>query len=170
VQHVESSQVNDPTLESYYRKYGPAVYRRCLWLLRDQERALDASQDVFVALMTRESEHPIRNVSSYLFRVATNICLKIIEKDRKKQEIGDESLLQMLAGMEQVEEYIASKELLEQAFADLPPSTQELAVMVYIDNMTYEEVSQIIGLSISGIKKRLNALSKRLHLLEGGQV
>lgn len=34
-----------------YRTYGPAVYRRCLRLLRNRDAALDATQDVFVKLV-----------------------------------------------------------------------------------------------------------------------
>ena len=34
-----------------YRQWGPAVYRRCLKLLRDPEAARDATQEVFVKLV-----------------------------------------------------------------------------------------------------------------------
>src|SRR5512133_2741664 len=34
-----------------YRTFGPAVYRRCLKLLRDREAARDATQEVFVKLL-----------------------------------------------------------------------------------------------------------------------
>jgi RNA polymerase sigma-70 factor (ECF subfamily) len=40
-------------VEDLYRRYGPMVMRRCRQLLRDEDQALDATQDVFVRLMER---------------------------------------------------------------------------------------------------------------------
>ena len=37
---------NDINIEEYYTRYGPMVLRRCRQLLRDEDRALDAMQDV----------------------------------------------------------------------------------------------------------------------------
>ena len=42
----------DIDIEEYYRRYAPMVLRRCRYLLGDEDRALDAMQDVFVRLMT----------------------------------------------------------------------------------------------------------------------
>ena len=40
-------------VDTLYRRYGPMVMRRCRQLLRDEDQALDATQDVFVRLLTR---------------------------------------------------------------------------------------------------------------------
>jgi RNA polymerase sigma-70 factor (ECF subfamily) len=40
-------------IEAYYRRYAPMVLRRCRRLLRDEEEAVDAMQDVFVRMMQR---------------------------------------------------------------------------------------------------------------------
>ncbi len=40
-------------VEFLYRKYGPMVLRRCRRLLRDEDLALDAMQDVFVRVLQR---------------------------------------------------------------------------------------------------------------------
>ncbi len=43
-------------IESFYRKYGPMVLRRCRSILKDEESALDAMQDVFVKILKKEKE------------------------------------------------------------------------------------------------------------------
>ena len=46
-------------------------------------------------------------------------------------------------------------------------STLEIAVMHYVDRMTLDEVAREVGLSVSGVRKRLRALRARLPLEEG---
>jgi RNA polymerase sigma-70 factor (ECF subfamily) len=47
------------------------------------------------------------------------------------------------------------------------PSTREIAVMYYLDSMTYEEVARETGLSVSGVRKRLRNLKLKAQHLEG---
>jgi RNA polymerase sigma-70 factor (ECF subfamily) len=56
-------------IEEYYTRYGPMVMRRCRQLLRDEEKALDAMQEVFTKLMI--SKKRLRGIypSSLLFRI-----------------------------------------------------------------------------------------------------
>src|SRR5512138_1935798 len=68
-----------------YRTYGPAVYRRCLKLLRDREAASDATQEVFVKLVRDISKlDDPRIVLPWLYRVATNHCLNVL-RDRGRR-------------------------------------------------------------------------------------
>ena len=65
-------------VDQLYRRYGPMVIRRCTQLLRDEEQALDAAQDVFVRLMERQDRLKDDYPSSLLYRMATNLCLNRI--------------------------------------------------------------------------------------------
>ena len=69
---------------SLSRQYGPMVLRRCKQLLRDEDEALDATQDVFVRLIERRRELDARYPSSLLYRIATNVCLNLI-RDRGRR-------------------------------------------------------------------------------------
>jgi RNA polymerase sigma-70 factor (ECF subfamily) len=65
-------------IEEYYKKYCPMVLRRCRWLLKDEDKALDAMQDVFVLLLRNRDRLKGNYPSSLLYRIATNVCLNII--------------------------------------------------------------------------------------------
>jgi len=166
VNNEEKQNNLEEVIEDYYKLYAPAIYRRCLWLLKEEEASRDAMHDVFVELLMRKNKPEIRNASSYLFRMATNICLKIIQKKSNKYETNCDELLERIACSEDIEEKTISQDLLDKLFSKVPVSSKEIAVMVYIDKMTYKEVSQEINLSVSGIKKRLNKLNTILHGLE----
>ena len=60
-----------------YKKYAPMVLRRCRAILKDEEKALDAMQDVFLRIM--DSKCKIKEVCASLFYVtATRVCLNKI--------------------------------------------------------------------------------------------
>ena len=59
-----------------YRTFGPAVYRRCLKLLRDKDAAQDATQEVFVKLLKdMERFEQIETALPWLYRVVRNGAL-----------------------------------------------------------------------------------------------
>lgn len=159
----------EDTVETYYRKYGPSVARRCNWLLGDAEKARDAVHEVFVQLLIRKDKKPIRNPSSFLFRMATNICINLIEREKRRREIPGETLLEKIVNLENIEEQTIIQDLLDRVFDREPASSKELAVMVFIDQMTYQEVADELHMSVSGVKKRLSKLRQRLNHIEGGR-
>ena len=77
-------------VKAWYERYGPMVIRRCRTLLRNEDEAMDAVQDVFVNLLKAEYriEQRIQGIfpSSLLYTMATNICLNRMR--RKKLETG----------------------------------------------------------------------------------
>ena len=68
--------------EMLYEKYGPMVLRRCRRLLRDEDRALDAMQDVFVRVLQNQGRLHATYPSNLLYRIATNVCLNRIRDQR----------------------------------------------------------------------------------------
>jgi RNA polymerase sigma-70 factor, ECF subfamily len=46
----------------------------------------------------------------------------------------------------------------------MPTSTRVMAVLHYLDGLTLEEVSAEVGLSVSGVRKRLRGLQERRQL------
>ena len=155
-------------VEELYRRHGPMVLRRCRRLLRDPEEAVDAMHDVFVEVLRREEALPIESPSGLLFRTATNLCLNRLRSARRRpgdQPSGDEALLERIASLEDPEERTASRLLLDRIFGREPASTRVIAVLHLLDRMTLEEVAAEVGLSVSGVRKRLRTLRGRLPSL-----
>ncbi len=44
------------------------------------------------------------------------------------------------------------------------PSTKEIAVLHFIDGMTLKEVSEEVGLSLSGVRKRIRELRQQIKI------
>ena len=147
-------------VEQFYRKYGPMVLRRCRSLLRDEDAALDAMQDVFVQVLRRKETLHDAAPSSLLYRIATNVCLNVIRKNKRAPMNADEEFLQSIAGSDRVEDRVVVGHFLEQVFDNQKEGTREIAVYHYVDGMTLEETAELSGLSVSGVRKRLRTLKK----------
>ena len=153
-------------VESLYRKYGPMVLRRCRRLLGDEERALDAMQDTFVRVLRHSERLNDRAPSSLLYCIATNVCLNILRSDRRHPKVSGDEILLSVASVEDVEETAVTRHVLDGIFRREQSSTRTMAVLHYVDKMTLEEVASHVGLSISGVRKRLAALKSRTQALE----
>ncbi|NVB41729.1 sigma-70 family RNA polymerase sigma factor [Pseudenhygromyxa sp. WMMC2535] len=154
-------------VEAAYRRYGPMVLRRCRSMLRDEQQATDAMQDVFVQLLRSQDRLEDRGMSSLLYRMATNICLNRLRSRRRRPEDASSDLLGQIVdatGGAQ-EERIAARSLLDRALGREPVSTATIAVLHLHDGMTLQEVADAVGLSVSGVRKRLRKVKANLEAI-----
>jgi RNA polymerase sigma-70 factor, ECF subfamily len=157
-------------IEGHYRRFGPMVLRRCRALLRSDAQAEDAMHDVFVAVLRAGGRLADDAPAALLLRVATNVCLNRLRTARRRPEQPDEELLlQIAATAGDGEARATARNLLGKLFGAEDPlaaSTATLAVMHLCDGLTLEETAREAGLSVSGVRKRLDRLRGRLAALE----
>ena len=151
-------------IEKYYNQYGNFVFKRCLYLLKNEEEALDAMQSIFAKLLSSNSPD-IKFPSTYLFRAATNECLNIL-RNNKRNHSSIDPILAQLASSEDIEKSSIIRETLEELFNGEKKSTHTIAVMHFIDKMKYAEIAEEMGMSISGIKKRLQKIKNKINIKE----
>lgn len=149
-------------IEALYERYGPMVMRRCRQMLKDEDEALDATQDVFVQLLRRQRQLRADYPSSLLYRIATNLCLNRIRDRRRRPESVDDEFLQRVADADELEPRLEAQFLLDTLFGRQRESTRTMAVLHYQDGMTLEEVALEVGMSVSGVRKRLRNLRASL--------
>jgi RNA polymerase sigma-70 factor, ECF subfamily len=155
--------MNEPLdVEALARRYTPMVLRRCRWLLRDEDEAMDACQDVFVRLLERRGRLEASHPSSLLYIMATNICLnRLRDRNRHAAPTEDDELERIAAAGTQWAGSDA-RLVLDRLFRRHPASSRTMAVLHYLDGLTLEEVAAEVGLSVSGVRKRLRSLRRVL--------
>lgn len=144
-----------------YDRFGPMVLRRCRFLLKDEEKALDAMQDVFVRIIERH-ERLSGACSSLFYTVATSVCLNRIRSDKLRTGPVFDSVADIFADTRTTahDEQIMTEVFLSQLFSDIPESTRYMAILHYVDGFTLEETAKETGFSVSGVRKRLTGLRK----------
>lgn len=146
-----------------YEAYAPMVYRRCVFMLKDEAEAGDMMQDVFLRIFSRRDSLDLSAPSSLLWNTATRLCLNRI-RDNIRHGVhvtNDDLLLQIASVRDEFDDYEA-KGVLARIFAKEPESSRTMAVLHYVDGMTLEETAEAVGLSVSGVRKRLRSLKSKV--------
>jgi RNA polymerase sigma factor (sigma-70 family) len=141
-----------------YVRYGPTVGRRCRYLLRDPEAARDATQEVFVKVIRsidtfRGSASPL----AWVLSITTNHCLNTIaSRDAawRRRYIAQETLVREVAEESSGEDLIRAEQV-RRLLGKLDEETQRVAIHYYVDEMTQEEIGEVLGRSLPTIRKRL---------------
>lgn len=147
--------------EKLYCKFGPMVLRRCRYLLKDEAKAMDAMQDVFVRIL--ENETKISDVcSSFFFTTATRVCLNQIRSDKYRNGVQIDVLAESIEDRfsSQQEEITNVSLLLDIIFSNRDSKDREIAILYYVDGFSLEDTAKKMKMSVSGIRKRLGALKK----------
>ena len=150
--------------DNLYRQYGPMVLRRCRFILKNEDKALDAMQDVFVRLIERKEK--ISNVcSSLLYTMATNVCLNKIRSDKLRNGPEFDVIAEIVEDSASAEgtEKIETNILLDCIFSERDSKDRQIAILHYVDGYTLEETSQKLKMSVSGVRKRLEKLKEYAH-------
>ncbi len=159
--------MNQAQLEQLYVVHGPMVIRRCRALLRHEQDALEASQEVFVKVL--ENAHTLdlnTSPSSLLYRIATNHCLNRIraQKHRAKQETQQDMLLLEIARHTEDDTVLVEKRSsLRHLFRRQQDSTRYIAILYWVEEMTLKEVADEVNMSVSGVRKRLRQLKEQIE-------
>jgi RNA polymerase sigma-70 factor, ECF subfamily len=98
---------------------------------------------------------------SLLYRIATNVCLNRIRDRGRRPAAGgarDDSQLEAIARAEIPGGESDARMLLDWLFNRHPESSRAIAVLHYVDGLTLEQVAGEVGLSVSGVRKRLQKL------------
>jgi RNA polymerase sigma-70 factor, ECF subfamily len=151
--------------EELYVQYGSMVMRRCRQLLRNEEQALDAMQDVFVKVLRKGTQWKMKSPPNLLYTMATNHCLNIMNREKKMS--GDPSVLEFEPGRESTEEKVLDRMFLDMVFETQKESTRTIAYLHYRDGLTLEETAHVVGLSVSGVRRRLRKLREVGWSLKG---
>jgi RNA polymerase sigma-70 factor (ECF subfamily) len=154
----------DFKINELYTRYGPMVLRRCRQLLRDEDKALDAMQEVFTKLIVHGERLEMKYPSSLLYRISTNLCLNILRDHNVHRTINDEDLIGKIALYDECENRTVLGDLIERIFKGEKKSTREIAVLHFVDGMTLPEVAREVGLSHSGVRKRIRDLQSRAKI------
>jgi RNA polymerase sigma factor, sigma-70 family len=154
-------------IDSLYRTHGPMVLRRCRTLLRDESKAVDAMHDVFVELLRRENRLNVRSPAGLLLTTATHVCLNRLRSERRRPESPDDLLARIASLGSSAENLSLARRALDRIFGGEPASTRLIAVLLYVDRLTLEDVAAEVGMSVSGVRKRLRTLKQRLPITQG---
>jgi RNA polymerase sigma factor (sigma-70 family) len=162
------SESREIDIEAYYLRYGPMVLRRCRQMLKEEQSACDAMQEVFLKVLSNQNRLKGTYPSALLYRIATNTCLNRIRNERKHTISEYLGILRNVSFFGNLGESGEAEKLLDYILRRERQTTQKIAVMYFINGMTIKEIAETTKLSISGVHKQLEKLRRKIK--EKGEV
>jgi RNA polymerase sigma-70 factor, ECF subfamily len=140
-------------VDELYARHSRTVYRRARQLLGDAEAAKDVTHDVFVRVIrSGNSVPPNPTATAWLHRVTTNLCLNRLRDNNRRTTL----LAQSLAPCD-VQPVAESAVTLAAILGQVPEQAQDIAVYFFLDELTYDEIAALTGISRRTVGNRLAA-------------
>lgn len=140
-------------IEDLYRRHAAMVFGRCRYLLKDEDAARDATQEVFARILRSTAELvAAASPTAYLMRAATHHCLNVLRASRAawRDEVERMARDRKERGIEP-----ESRELVRALLRSAPGEAQEVAVLYFVDELTQAEIAAETGRSLPTVRKRL---------------
>ena len=160
--------------------YRPELRRHCLRMLRSPEQAEDAVQETLLrAWRSRTGFAGRASVRSWLYRIATNVCLDEIRRDRARPlrlaapPTGPDDPLSVEAAASadpQPDIVLEAREAVEQAVATmlelLPPKQRGVLILCEVLRFPATETAELLDTSVAAVN---SALQRARATLRAGQ-
>ncbi len=161
-------------LGTLYDRHSALVYRTAYAITGDPEMASDLLQDVFVRL-SRFSHRidPRRPLEPWLYRMTANLSYTWLKRRKRWLHPLDDAGEWLLGSprehsLQQQAEKNAEMERLHQAILKLPVQQRVVVVMYYINDLSLQEIADVLEIPIGTVKSRLHygrqSLRKVLNL------
>ena len=138
-----------------YERYRSSIYGYCLRLLRDKDKAEDALQEIFLRMYhgvaTLDNQFALR---PWLFTIARNTAFSAMKRSKEHVDVEEDDAIDYESPLEKI--IVGdTKDLLGVLVASLKPTYREVILLREYEGLSYEEIAEIIGVSVSIVKARL---------------
>lgn len=141
---------NREALEQLVRLYYEKIYNYILYRVADCSLAEDMTQDVFIKLTKSIHTYvPTASFSAFLYRIAHNTVVDHYRTLKHTEEMLD--TIPAADTLSQVEAKLDVQILL----GKLTEEQRECIILYYLQELSYREISQILGIPIPTAKSRV---------------
>lgn len=152
-------------------KYQDLVLNTCYKVLQSEEDARDIAQEVFIE--TYRSAAGLRyeeNISHWLYRISLNKSINYMKRShnmifrsilrletifRQDSPEDHQGLAYTDYNPGEKPETDERKEMMAKAVRTLPPMQQKSFILYYYEELSYKEISSVLGLSLSSVESLL---------------
>ncbi len=153
------SKHNSAYFDMLYNRYSTKVFSKCISLLKNEELAQDALQDIFIKIYLNIAKFSGKSkFSTWVYSITYNYCIDFLRKKKKEKNIFSEDIENTAEPIEEVPD----KELLEmqvsrlkRVLEEIPIGDKAVLLMKYQDEMSIREISHILSKSESAIKMKI---------------
>lgn len=157
---VPEKSVRDATFEDLAMPLFDQLYNFARWLTQDTTEAEDLTQETYAKALRGFSSFQMgTNFRAWMYRILRNTFLTSrtgLKTTIALDEDTDESLLPVenttpeSSLLDQ-----ASREMVQQALTDLPVPFREILLLCQVEEMSYQEIAETLGIPMGTVMSRL---------------
>jgi len=144
--------------DEIYKIYWQKIFRLCMGYVNDHEIAADMAQETFIIVWEQLPKYRNEaNISTWIFRIASNNCLRHIEKQKRFPK----SEMPVNLKEEKQESIEPQIQFLYKCISELP-ETDRVIISLELENIKQAEIASIVGLSEANIRVRIHRIKEKL--------
>lgn len=151
--------------EQIVKQYKTNMYMICYMYAKDNDEANDFFQETLIRLWRGFSQfRGESNIATWISRICINTCLSSLRKTRKHSKTIPLSIdLEMLE--EDKEQSLQIKQM--HALIGKLGVLDKALILLWLDNMSYEEIADVMGISVSNVSVKLVRIKEKLKRMSG---
>jgi RNA polymerase sigma-70 factor (ECF subfamily) len=141
------------------REHKSTIYTVCYMFSKDKQEVDDLFQEVLVKLWQGyDSFQGKSDLRTWIYRVSLNTCISI---DRKKKRRKTQPLLEGIDLFDKNDAGNRQTDMLHERIGRLQPFDRAI-VLLWLENMSYDEIAQIVGISVKNVSVKLYRIKEQL--------
>ena len=141
------------------REHKSTIYTVCYMFSKDKQEVDDLFQEVLVKLWQGyDSFQGKSDLRTWIYRVSLNTCISI---DRKKKRRKTQPLLEGVDLFDKNDADNRQTDMLHERIGRLQPFDRAI-VLLWLENMSYDEIAQIVGISVKNVSVKLYRIKEQL--------
>lgn len=149
------------------RKYQEKIYWHIRKMVIDHNDADDLTQETFLKVWQHLAEFQEKSqLYTWIYRIATNECLNFLRRKKQKFFLPIANVSKELLKKLETDPYVCGDEIainLQKAILKLPEKQRLVFNMRYFDEMSYEEISEILDTSVGALKASYHHAVKKIE-------
>ena len=164
------------SFDTLVKRWEKPLLNYCYRMVNDLPLAEDLRQEVFLRIYrSAKTYRPTAQFSTWLYRIATNLCLDTLAKQQRRKEMPIDAYLESesegfderLIDPSDTPDAVALKKEIEgrvrSALACLPEDQRIVVIMRHYHDLKFHEIAEILERPISTVKSRMAAGLERLN-------
>ena len=158
---------NPAYFEILYKRYSGKIYGKSISLLKNDAKAADATQEIFMKILLNLSKFSGKSrFSTWIYSITYNFCIDLIRREKKDPSV----LVEDMAGSHDKEQEVSDAFLLEMKverlkviLEDIPTMDKSILLMKYQDDLSIKEISEITKKSESAVKMKIKRAKQKFR-------
>ena len=156
IQELLNPKTQNQAFQKLLKEYQKPLYNHVRNMVLNHDDADDVLQNTFIKIYSNLANFKgDSKLFSWMYRIATNEALTFMQQRTKKSGISNEEVQQKAINNLESDVYFDGNEIqlkLQKAIAGLPEKQQLVFKMKYFEELKYEQISEITGTSVGGLK------------------